>query len=170
MPKLTYGEQLKHPNWQRKRLERLTEAKWECESCGAKENTLHVHHRQYIKGRMAWEYENVQLEVLCESCHEDAHAITDELRELLTHSSNTSALALLKGFRATDDWYDPSIGYLGHDRDPHTWACGFIAYLASSLSSDQLLALAEHVASLYPAGHEARQQWFSHKTDFLELG
>ncbi len=71
--KMTYGEQLKHPNWQRKRLERLNLADFTCECCHNTEGTLHVHHKHYVKGRMAWEYTNEELAVLCESCHEVAH-------------------------------------------------------------------------------------------------
>lgn len=57
MLKMAYRDQLLHPNWQRKRLEMLEAAGWECTSCGGAEKTLHVHHKRYVKGRMAWEYE-----------------------------------------------------------------------------------------------------------------
>lgn len=83
MAKLTYSEQLKHPNWQRKRLERLELAGWECEGCGSKDITLHIHHKRYIKGRMAWEYENDELECLCETCHESHHALRERLDKAL---------------------------------------------------------------------------------------
>lgn len=35
--------------------------------------TLNVHHKEYIKGRKPWEYENEQLLTLCEECHEIEH-------------------------------------------------------------------------------------------------
>jgi hypothetical protein len=73
MAKLSYSEQLKHPNWQRKRLAVLDAAGWKCATCDASEKTLHVHHKQYVKGRLPWEYEVVELEALCEDCHEEAH-------------------------------------------------------------------------------------------------
>jgi hypothetical protein len=79
MTKMTYGEQLKHPFWQRKRLQVLEAAAWGCESCGDKGSTLHVHHRRYVKGRMAWEYEDHELQALCQACHGEQH----EQRELL---------------------------------------------------------------------------------------
>lgn len=72
--KMSYAEQLKHPNWQRKRLEVLGAAEFRCEMCGDSESTLHVHHKQYIKGRMAWEYDAQELAAMCESCHEVAHS------------------------------------------------------------------------------------------------
>jgi hypothetical protein len=82
--KLTYAEQLKHPNWQRKRLEMLEAAGWTCSKCGDKEKTLHVHHKQYVKGRKVWEYERHDLAVLCEDCHEAEHAMQDGFELLLS--------------------------------------------------------------------------------------
>ena len=72
-PKATYADQLKHPFWQKKRLDVLNSANFQCECCGEKEKTLHVHHKHYIKGRLAWEYEDSELEALCADCHESAH-------------------------------------------------------------------------------------------------
>lgn len=34
MKKMTYTEQLQHPNWQRKRLEVMEAAEFSCELCG----------------------------------------------------------------------------------------------------------------------------------------
>lgn len=77
--KMTYGEQLRHPNWQRLRLELLSAARWKCEACGDGDTTLHVHHRRYIKGRLAWEYPPENFAVLCDPCHQDAHETREEL-------------------------------------------------------------------------------------------
>ncbi len=73
MGKMAYGEQLKHPNWQRKRLEVLQRSDFKCERCGNGESTIHVHHKQYFKGRMAWEYDSKELAALCEDCHQEEH-------------------------------------------------------------------------------------------------
>jgi len=73
MTKLTYSEQLKHPKWQRKRLEILEAADWKCIRCSSAEKTLHVHHRQYIAGRLPWEYAADDLLALCEDCHAGEH-------------------------------------------------------------------------------------------------
>jgi hypothetical protein len=72
--RLSYAEQLKHPNWQRKRLGILERDGWKCLVCESKDKTLHVHHKTYIKGRMAWDYEDSNFEALCEECHEAAHS------------------------------------------------------------------------------------------------
>ena len=65
----TYSEKLKDPRWQRKRLEILERDDFECRSCGSKENTLHVHHAFYEKGKSPWEYESRHLTTQCEPCH-----------------------------------------------------------------------------------------------------
>ena len=77
MAKLTYWEKLKDPRWQRKRLDAMQAAEVACQRCMDGESTLHVHHKQYFKGREPWEYDIGQLAVLCESCHESQHERED---------------------------------------------------------------------------------------------
>jgi hypothetical protein len=86
--KPTYREQLLDPRWQRKRLEMLEAASWECSSCGGGKITLHVHHRRYFKGRMAWEYSNEELEVLCKDCHAEKHAHEELLARVLAEGES----------------------------------------------------------------------------------
>lgn len=104
MAAMTYREQLAHPNWQRKRLEIMKRDDFQCCMCGDDETTLHVHHKQYVKGRMAWEYPSEELVTLCEDCHESMHEQTSAFRSLLAilhvdgpHSMSV-ALALLAGW------------------------------------------------------------------------
>lgn len=73
MSRLTYKEQLNHPKWQRRRLERLEAAGWQCKDCSAVDEQLHVHHERYIAGRMVWEYDDDLLTVLCHQCHAARH-------------------------------------------------------------------------------------------------
>lgn len=101
MTRMTYGEQLKHPNWQRKRLEVLQRASWRCESCSSGDVTLHVHHKRYIKGRLAWEYELSNFLALCEPCHEDHHEEREKLNRVLaevTPQQLPDAVSLLVGW------------------------------------------------------------------------
>lgn len=67
--KKTYSEKLKHPKWQKKRLEILNRDKFTCQSCKAEDRTLHIHHFQY-RSCEPWEYEGTELITLCEVCHE----------------------------------------------------------------------------------------------------
>jgi hypothetical protein len=91
MAKLTYSEQLRHPNWQRKRLEVMEAAGFQCEECGADDVTLNVHHRRYVKGRMVWEYEGRDLACLCEDCHAEEH-VHRELLDLLLVAGGRAAV------------------------------------------------------------------------------
>lgn len=68
-----YFERLKDPRWQKRRLEMLAAAKWQCQKCGNPFETLHVHHKAYQRGRLPWEYTDAELIVICESCHTAAH-------------------------------------------------------------------------------------------------
>lgn len=109
MSKLTYAEQLRHPLWQRKRLEVLSLAGWACQCCAATDQTLHVHHKRYAKGRMAWEYSADELAALCETCHQETHHADDLFREVLAHCPMTgprsmrSAMAIAAGFIGIHD-------------------------------------------------------------------
>jgi hypothetical protein len=82
--KKSYGELLRDPRWQRKRLEALNAADFACEQCEDKTSTLNVHHKLYRKGAMPWDYESHELKVLCETCHKAEHMIRDELAEVMS--------------------------------------------------------------------------------------
>ena len=75
--KLSFAEQYKHPNWQKKRLEILERDNFTCQCCGDKESQLHVHHTFYTKGVMIWDHENYQLLTMCDGCHAEYHNIKD---------------------------------------------------------------------------------------------
>lgn len=66
---MTYSEKLKHPKWQKKRLQILSRDKFTCKKCGDTETQLHVHHKEYISGNDPWDYDNKLLITLCEDCH-----------------------------------------------------------------------------------------------------
>lgn len=83
MAKKSYFELLKDPRWQRKRLEILNRSDFACENCQSTDKTLHVHHKLYRKGAMPWEYEDHELQALCENCHEDQHAVRAALDAIL---------------------------------------------------------------------------------------
>lgn len=139
--KLTYGEQLRHPMWQRLRLERLQAAGWKCQACGGAETSLHVHHRRYIKGRMAWEYPAENFTVLCEPCHAEAHEMRDELMAILGTvdlRAERDILGLVAGFvldKQATGW-----GQLNQ----RAANCGFLAGVLfdGRLSDKELLQLA----------------------------
>lgn len=79
---MAYVDDLRHPKWQRKRLEILQAADWKCSSCESEDRTLHVHHRRYIKTRKPWEYDDTDLISLCEECHRLFHAVDKGYKDL----------------------------------------------------------------------------------------
>ncbi len=104
---MEWKDQYKHPNWQRKRLEALESAGYQCQSCYDEETQLHVHHKTYIKGRKIWEYDLKELSVLCETCHADAHTFKNELQKIITSLQAAEGVpilvAVLYGF-CRDTW------------------------------------------------------------------
>ncbi|MDZ7892353.1 MAG: hypothetical protein U5L73_11425 [Rhodoferax sp.] len=142
---MTYKEQLLHPNWQRKRLEILQRDDFACKLCLDKESTLHVHHKQYGKGRMAWEYPNDELVTLCEACHDTMHEQQGMLRDVTAKlpvdgpGCIDSARCMLAGWANGLQGLDFSQVF---EEDPHNYVVGEVAStMESSLGLDHLFAL-----------------------------
>lgn len=66
---MTYKEQIRHPKWQKKRLEIMQRDDFKCQYCKSENKTLNVHHLCYISGLKIWEYDNELLITLCEKHH-----------------------------------------------------------------------------------------------------
>lgn len=144
MGKMSYGEQLRHPNWQRLRLRMLDGAGWKCQSCGDSETTLHVHHKRYIKGHMAWEYEDRNFAVLCDPCHSAAHEDMDQMLLILSLADTEHlkfCCALVSGWLFAE--VEPDELVLMGDTDPRTATTGMVAseLYASRLSHEELCDL-----------------------------
>lgn len=70
-----YYQALKHPKWQRKRLEVMNRDNFQCALCKDSETQLHVHHKSYNnKTGMPWDVEDSELITLCEHCHYEVEA------------------------------------------------------------------------------------------------
>jgi|SRR5579884_1986459 len=69
-PRRSYSELLRHPKWQRKRLEVMNRDGFRCTECGDEESELHVHHKTYIAGKDPWDYPLENFSTLCHRCHE----------------------------------------------------------------------------------------------------
>lgn len=147
MTKMTYREQLLHPNWQRRRLEMLARAVWMCQRCGDTDKTLHVHHKGYVKGRMAWEYEDQELLVVCDECHAEEHRLFGEISDVLRRSwrRQEEVLDLLTGFCLLPQW--PSTGGDGPVSEGLTGG-GQLADAIGMLSSDDVASLCDRIREL----------------------
>lgn len=69
MANKTYAEKLRHPKWQKKRLQVLEKFNFKCLMCEDEETELHVHHKSYLPDTEPWEYPIDNFEVLCKNCH-----------------------------------------------------------------------------------------------------
>lgn len=74
-----YWELLRDPRWQRKRLEVMQAAGFQCQECSSAIKTLNVHHTFYRRGAKPWEYETAELRCLCEDCHRLAGLLLERL-------------------------------------------------------------------------------------------
>lgn len=80
---MNYGQLLKHPLWQKKRLEILSRDGFCCQWCNESNMSLHVHHYCYEPGKMPWEYNDLSLVTLCENCHSVHHLKLDPLLDTI---------------------------------------------------------------------------------------
>lgn len=101
---MNYAQQIKHPMWQKKRLEVLEANNFECEDCGAKEEELHVHHPFYRRGAMIWQYEASELQCLCHKCHKDAHALDERLKKAMAVANSALKWRALGALEAYELW------------------------------------------------------------------
>jgi hypothetical protein len=92
---MTYGEQLKDPRWQRKRLEILERDGFSCLSCGDKEKQLHVHHGAYLSKMKVWEYPENMLHTLCCDCHEHVESCIYEMNGSIASMKPSEAMFFL---------------------------------------------------------------------------
>lgn len=73
----SYGDKLKDPRWQKKRLKILERDRWKCVVTGRADLTLHVHHRKY-EGE-PWDCPDEFLETICEPIHKIVSAVAKKL-------------------------------------------------------------------------------------------
>lgn len=70
--KKKYSEKLRHPKWQRKRLEIFNRDDFACLNCDDTETELAVHHKEYSNDD-PWKESSENLMTLCKNCHTRAH-------------------------------------------------------------------------------------------------
>lgn len=91
----TYSEKLKDPRWQKKRLEILNRDSFKCKFCRDTEETLHVHHITYGKGKDPWDYPGGNFLTLCETCHESLEGMKNEILSSLDSLYQVKSLVTL---------------------------------------------------------------------------
>ena len=116
----TYSELLRHPLWQKKRLEVLSLHNFRCQECHDDEVPLHVHHGYYEKGKKPWEYDTFTLHCLCEDCHLQFEETLGDIRQMMAEIGSLRALEMLRGyiFGLQLDFISPNATY----RSTSQWA------------------------------------------------
>lgn len=143
----SYFEKLRDPRWQKKRLEVLESAGWECESCNSTTKTLHIHHKQYIKSREPWEYELTNFEALCEDCHHESHVDKDLINEILASMPSLMwqrVASLLAGY--ANEYISDEI--LSRTYSAHDYEAGRLSASLSDLDISKFPLLHEKFAEL----------------------
>ncbi len=125
--KMTYTEQLKHPKWQKRRLEVLAHYDFACGHCSDSEKPLHVHHKLYVKGRMVWEYEDHHLIALCESCHEQWHVERSLIDQIISEIGAFQALGVLAGYGFSGGYLTGGIATAAYKIAPLEFVSGYAA-------------------------------------------
>jgi len=91
----SYGEKLRDPLWQRRRLEVMDRDEFACTECGDKASTLNVHHKYYLRGRDPWDYPDSALVTLCDTCHLVVQGRMDRLHSELAKLSELDVDVLI---------------------------------------------------------------------------
>lgn len=78
-----FWKKYKHPLWQEKRLRIMERDGFVCKICGGKDETLNVHHGYYERGKDPWDYDDDTMHTLCDSCHDENHALILDARKAL---------------------------------------------------------------------------------------
>jgi hypothetical protein len=81
MSKSDFFGLMRHPKWQKRRLEVLDIFNFTCTQCRAGDLELHVHHKIYRTGAKPWEYDDIELTVICKPCHEKETERVRAIRE-----------------------------------------------------------------------------------------
>ena len=118
---MDYKTQLQDPRWKQRRLQILRRDEFTCKGCGASDQLLHVHHKRYIEGRMAWEYSDSTLISLCENCHSTIHTIDDAYR----YSKFERKEYFYRNLFSDTDVYEKSVVYKVYRifPNPHAKGC-----------------------------------------------
>ena len=87
-------------------------------------NIIHVHHKYYVNGKLAWEYSNDALISLCQECHQYLHDHTDiPVYEI---EDQTNEVKLTKCQNCNGSGYLPKFHYF---KDGICFSCNGYKYI-----------------------------------------
>jgi len=114
---MTYAEKLRDPRWQRRRLEIMQLARFQCERCDADSKTLVVHHLVYRVGSEPWCYPDNELVCLCQECHDSEHDMSAEDRAGMDEEARGEGFLDHADFRLDQTRRDREAQRLGFQND-----------------------------------------------------
>ena len=124
---MSYSKKLKDPRWQKRRLDILSRDKFTCKLCLTETETLHVHHKRYIKGGEPWDAPDSALVTLCETCHSEEAGMSEAISELVDMIRDRFTVDETTLLKAVIHCFEPEYygtHYLG--ASPGEWARKFI--------------------------------------------
>jgi len=75
---------LKHPEWQRKRLEIFNRDGFKCIICNSDEKEPHIHHFKYSPNTDPWDYDDSNFITYCHQCHEIEENCKNDFNKLIS--------------------------------------------------------------------------------------
>lgn len=98
---MNYGELLRDPRWQRRRLEILERDGWRCRHCCEDKRELQVHHKRYGAGA-PWEVPPEWLVTLCDLCHARVTEMRKQLNEIVSGMTAEQVMGVIAMVYASD--------------------------------------------------------------------
>jgi hypothetical protein len=137
-----YADKLRHPNWQKKRLEIMLRDNFKCIICGDKETTLNIHHLKY-SNKKPWEIDNKELITVCEHCH----IVIEQLKDRFGASFNTKNVNIYKSFDENNKNYLQVIKYENNIYIRH-YDIDFRPLGGTMLNKSDIIAISEFIGQL----------------------
>lgn len=155
---MNYKKQLENQLWLNKRNEILQRDKYRCCKCGSEIN-LQVHHKRYIDGRKAWEYDNSDLITLCNKCHYKEHHSEKPLKASVSPKNFIFYKSLIK-----NDNFKPSELIL------YSIFASIAFCNGCNVKKDWYEYNVDNVASLCKSLNITRQTFYRTKNDLIKKG
>lgn len=154
---MTYGQKLKDPLWQKKRLEVMELASFQCKTCGSKTDTLTVHHINYRKGAEPWEYcKATELVCLCEPCHKAIEKeIIPKLREIAASVNPDILKEVAKALEYIPLVQNGIAGVAVDDESARVLASSILLHASKSIQTVLILAIMRRGFPDNPGGQYA---------------
>jgi len=131
---MKYIEKLKHPKWQKKRLEILSRDKFCCTCCGNENNSLQIHHDKY-EGEFPWQTRDEYLRTVCFKCH----SILEFMKKGIFITGNTVSLKAVVKY-ASDKFAVVNFNYMNRHTQTiefHSMVLLFKPYIEMVLITDR---------------------------------